>query len=285
MSVFKFDVAKSAVISGFVGVTVPYPFDVVRTRQQANVMSESQVSRALVRLWKTLGVRSFYKGWSCSISFYVPASVVYYLTYESSRKALCSRVSCGESFLEAVSGFSAMTAGLMLWTPMDNIAQKCQCGPTSQTPRRVLCSILQTEGISGLYRGMSASVLSNGPQCALFWALYESTKRGLSKLTNKDSTQTQLASAMFSSWASVVLTNPIDVVRCQIQTDQVGGKISKAASKSTWDGFKLVFKNEGFRSLVSKGLRARCMVVIPDYVLGIMSFETAFTAITGHTRD
>jgi len=284
MSCIK-EIATSGVFSGAIGVTLPYPFDVVRTRQQANVISEIRVSRALFNLYKSSGFFHLFKGYSCSILFYCPASAIYYCAYENSRRKMRLRFrNCSESFLEGVAGFIAISTGMLLWTPMDNIAQKCQCGGKSDTPSRIARQILKSEGFRGFYRGFNASVLSAGPQCGLFWSLYESSKRAISPFYHECPT-TQFVCALLGATGSVFLTNPIDVVRCQIQTDVAGGSVHLASKESICRAIKTVVKKEGLRNLWFKGLRARCLVAVPDYVAGILTFEFAFQQLTGFHRD
>lgn len=284
MTSFVRDVATCGVLSGAIGCTIPYPFDVVRTRQQANVTNEVRVTRAAWNIWKSSGFLHLFKGYSCSILFYCPASAIYYCAYEYSRHRIKrSYKSCSDPILECISGFVANTTGMLLWTPMDNIAQKCQCGDKSDTPRKVTRQILQQEGFHGFYRGFSASALSLGPQCALFWGLYESSRRSIQ--FGEESTLTQLICATFAATGSVFLTNPIDVVRCQIQTDQSDGRINRAARKSIARAVRTVAKNEGLMNMLFKGLRARCLVVVPDFVAGIVSFEFAFQKLTGSCRS
>jgi len=278
------EIATCGMFSGAIGLTLPYPFDVVRTRQQANVTSEIRVSRALFNLYKSSGFFHLFKGYSCSILFYCPASAIYYCAYENSRRKMRLQYrQCSESFLEGIAGFVAISAGMLLWTPMDNIAQKCQCGDKSVTPKRVTRDILKSEGVSGFYRGFNASVLAAGPQCALFWSLYESSKRAIAPF-HSECPSTQFASALFAATGSVFLTNPIDVVRCQIQTDVAGGTVHRASKESIFRVIGTVVKQEGMRNLWFKGLRARCLVVVPDYVTGILSFEFAFEKFTGFYR-
>lgn len=94
--------AFSTFFSSFLGNTIPYPFDVIRCRQQLNVARKG-IWRTGLTMARKHGVRSFFRGYVCSLALYWPGEFFYYGTYRYLSKAM-KRKHRSEMFCECVGG-------------------------------------------------------------------------------------------------------------------------------------------------------------------------------------
>ena len=84
-------------ISTLCGQLVSYPLALVRTRLQAQEVpmdssKRDTMSKLLVRIWRTEGVRGLYRGLIPNIIKVVPAVSISYAVYENMKKGLIDPV-------------------------------------------------------------------------------------------------------------------------------------------------------------------------------------------------
>ena len=69
-------------VSGTVAATACYPLDTIRRRMQMQgVMYTGQI-HAFTTIWKTEGMRGFYKGWAANTLKVVPQNSIRFVSYE-----------------------------------------------------------------------------------------------------------------------------------------------------------------------------------------------------------
>lgn len=278
------DVVPASLASGLVGLTVAYPFNVIRTLQQSGAVS----STSILATGKAKGLRNLFRGFSASVLLYCPATSVYYSSYYMLSQADgVEKIAQDEALRDAMCGFAGMCFGTIIWTPMDNIVQRVWVSANS--PRQVCRQIMSTrpEGNSipgrGFYRGFLATLSVWAPLSGVFFAVYESLQRKASAYPSmcpggEPSNATVAACSVGGATVAVVLTNPLDVVRTAFQTRGPGGLVAPAGggglfAKSAWATGMYLLRTEGLYVVCTRGLRARLSAVVPDMAFGMFSFE------------
>ncbi|KAM7274995.1 hypothetical protein ACFE04_016861 [Oxalis oulophora] len=113
-----------------------------------------------------------------------------------------------------------------------------------------LQEIVRKEGIKGLYRGLSPTVLALLPNWAVYFTVYERLK---SLLTSEDNGELTLVSNMVAAAgagaATSVTTNPLWVIKTRLQTQ--GMRPDVVPYKSMLSAFKRISHEEGIRGLYS----------------------------------
>ena len=135
--------------------------------------------------------------------------------------------------------------------------------------------IFRTEGIRGLYRGLSASYLGVS-EGVIQWVLYERFKR-LARPTQPGETQSAAsyvgsimgASAGAKAIASLI-TYPHEVLRTRLRQEPPKGGVKKYTG--LLQTLKLVVREEGAAALYG-GLTAHMLRVIPNSVLIFLTYE------------
>lgn len=165
---------------------------------------------------------------------------------------------------QAIAGLSAGAISTLALHPIDLVKTKMQADGFKKTEERRLFgrakksfqTIVRTEGILGLYRGLSPNLFGSGFSWAFYFAWYSVIKQSYSKelgdgrvSQSMTSSQYMLASAEAGA-LTVLCTNPIWVVKTRIFTTAVG---SPDSYKGLSDGLFKIARLEGIRGLY-KGL-------------------------------
>lgn len=147
--------------------------------------------------------------------------------------------------------------------------------------------LLRTEGIKGMYRGLSASYLGVA-EGAIQWVIYEQLKTVLAErrrisrevygktpgyiVGGKDVEEWvhYLGAAGAAKFVASAITYPHEVLRTRLRQTPVGGAPAKYTGlKQT---FQLVLKEEGVAALYG-GLTAHMMRVVPNAAIMFFCYE------------
>ncbi|WWD00725.1 hypothetical protein V866_007660 [Kwoniella sp. B9012] len=135
--------------------------------------------------------------------------------------------------------------------------------------------IIRKEGITGLYRGLSASYLGVS-EGVIQWVLYERFKR-LTSSTSFDSSNQSVLSYMGSivgasggaKAVASLITYPHEVIRTRLRQPAINGIVKYTGLVQT---LKLVIKEEGAASLYG-GLTAHLFRVVPNAACMFLIYE------------
>jgi solute carrier family 25 (mitochondrial thiamine pyrophosphate transporter), member 19 len=179
-------------IAGGVATSVTYPLDLLRTRFAAQGREKvySSILASIGEISRTEGLRGFYQGLGAGLIQIVPSMGIFFCTYESLRGPLATlELPFGSS--DAASGMLASVIAKTGVFPLDLIRKRLQVqGPTRgkyvhrNIPAykgvfKTLRSILKVEGIRGLYKGLTVSLVKAAPAHAVTMWTYERALRHL----------------------------------------------------------------------------------------------------------
>ncbi|XP_024358621.1 uncharacterized protein [Physcomitrium patens] len=162
------------------------PSDCVKQRMQVHGLYENSWE-AFTSILKEEGLPTLYKGWGAVLCRNVPQSVVKFYTYEGLKRCI-QRGQPRDTPLSTpqalVIGGAAGSTAALFSTPFDVVKTRLQTqipGTAQQYTGviHVFQSIVTTEGVAGLYRGLVPRILIYITQGALFFASYEFIKRVL----------------------------------------------------------------------------------------------------------
>ena len=127
--------------------------------------------------------------------------------------------------------------------------------PSDLTPRiltlsiGLLKSVLKVEGISGLFRGYTTTLLREVPFSLIQMPLWEWLKKSLAKKQQKDKVsplQSALCGSLSASF-SAVITCPLDVAKTRIMLAERSSEM--AQRQSALFALKTVFAEKGIKGL------------------------------------
>nr|POF12907.1 mitochondrial thiamine pyrophosphate carrier 1 [Quercus suber] len=187
----------SGAVAGTAATTATYPLDLLRTRFAAQ--GTERVYEGLLGSIRDItrheGSSGFFRGLSAGIAQIVPYMGLFFSLYES-LKPLTSEVNLPFGSGDAVAGITASILSKSAVFPLDTVRKRLQVqGPTRQRYHNghripvydrgvsgTLKMILGREGVKGLYRGLSVSLVKAAPASAITMWTYERVMKGLRQL-------------------------------------------------------------------------------------------------------
>jgi len=131
------------------------------------------------KLYKEGGIRSIYKGTAATLLRDVPASGMYFMTYEMLKKALTPAGKSSSDLSPLKTIFAGGMAGVFNWLvaiPPDVLKSRFQTAPEGTYPngiRDVFRQLLKEEGIAALYKGTAPVMIRAFPANAACFLGYE----------------------------------------------------------------------------------------------------------------
>ncbi|XP_044764677.1 congested-like trachea protein [Coccinella septempunctata] len=143
------------------------------------------------KLYKQGGLKSIYRGSAATLLRDVPASGMYFLTYEAIKDYVTDYGKHEPSILGTIcAGGSAGIANWLIGMPPDVLKSRLQTAPEGTYPngiRDVFKVLIKTEGVGALYKGLTPVLLRAFPANAACFVGFEMCRRFLHYLFPKDS--------------------------------------------------------------------------------------------------
>ncbi|KAM3330250.1 hypothetical protein ACQJBY_026919 [Aegilops geniculata] len=174
-----------------------------------------------------------------------------------------ARVKVREAVCNAVAGGSAGVISATVLCPLDVLKTRLQVyglpsnlSPGTAPPGRIILSglqhILKTEGLPGLYRGLSPTIVALYPTWAVTFSVYNYVRGLLRSQDAKNgelSIQENILAASCAGIATSVATNPLWVVKTRLQTQ--GMRPGVVPYTSVLSALRRIAAEEGLRGLYS----------------------------------
>jgi len=273
-----------------------FPLDTVKTRMQVLRPGSTAVVRVenvLQEIVGDQGFRGFMRGCSAIAAGTVPAHVALFTTYELTKRRLLDGKShdpVSAAFCGAASQFSHD----LFLTPADVVKQRLQLGCHSSLSQ-CLRSIIQREGCMALFRSMPTTLAMNMPFGGILVASNESLKNCMALDESKDGRSAlpwYFLSAGISGGIAAAMTQPLDVIKTRLQTQDCLAHNSDAPTHSTpcgrhlrpkYDSFsttlKTIMREEGGRAFFY-GLAPRVLYTIPAAAITWGTYESIKSLLT-----
>lgn len=236
---------------------------------------------AVSKTFTNSGILGFYSGFSAVVVGSTASSAVYFGSCEFGKSFLSKR-NCPKVLIPPISGALGNVLSSAIMVPKELITQRMQTGAKGRS-YEVLIKILQNEGVLGLYRGYSATLLRNLPAGVISYSSFEYLKLAFMKHTNKDClepVQSVICGALAGA-ISASITTPLDVVKTRLMTqarNEAVGKVAQVMYGGVKDTVREILKEEGWVGL-TRGMGPRVLHSACFSALGYFAFETARVAI------
>lgn len=166
----------SAALATLVHDAISNPADVVKQRLQMYNSPYRSILHCARHVYRTEGMRAFYRSYSTQLVMNIPYSAIQFPTYEFFQK-LFNKDNKYNPPVHMLAGGAAGAAASALTTPLDVCktllnTQEDGAGKTTGLVQAVK-KIYRTAGVAGFFRGMQARVLYQMPATAICWSTYE----------------------------------------------------------------------------------------------------------------
>ncbi|XP_053676952.1 mitoferrin [Anopheles nili] len=192
----------SATAATLVHDAVSNPADVVKQRLQMYNSPYRSIVHCASQVYRTEGLRAFYRSYSTQLVMNIPYSAIQFPTYEFFQKLL-NKDNKYNPPVHMVAGGAAGAAASALTTPLDVCKTLLNTQEDGAGKTRGLVDaakkIYHTAGPMGFFKGMQARVLYQMPATAICWSTYEFFKYILSRVKKPIAGSTGPSSSSSSS--------------------------------------------------------------------------------------
>ncbi|KAJ9110277.1 hypothetical protein QFC19_001680 [Naganishia cerealis] len=185
----------SRFISGGIGgitsqITI-YPVETLKTQLQSRigrkVAGESAVANTARAMWKSGGIRAYYRGLTLGLIGVFPYSAIDMSTFEALKIAYCKSFDLDEPQVLAVLSFGALSGSIGATSvyPINLLRTRLQASGSPGHPTvytgflDVAQQTLAREGWAGLYKGLVPTLAKVVPAVSISYVVYEHCKRTL----------------------------------------------------------------------------------------------------------
>ncbi|KAK9766862.1 Pyrimidine nucleotide transporter, mitochondrial [Basidiobolus ranarum] len=295
---------------GMIGASLTCPLDVVKTRLQSSLYRPtpshySHSHRSLVStmgrhvvetlgLLKSIryheGIRGLFQGLGPSLVGVVPARAINFAAYGNGKRILTEMNGGKESSIihltaAATAGITTATITSPIWLVKTRMQLQAMNTTSSMRYRSSLdcvSQVIKTEGVRGLYRGVSASYLGVA-EGTLQWVVYEKFKSliherrrmrygsdyGTVNRTSIDWLE-YFAAAGTAKLLAALVTYPHEVIRTRMRQGPSENGLHKYTGLRQC--LSLILKEEGFLALYS-GMTAHLMRTVPNAAIMFFCYE------------
>ncbi|KAK0084616.1 hypothetical protein PV325_006724 [Microctonus aethiopoides] len=242
---------------------------------------------ALVKIGKREGVFSLWSGLSPTLVLAVPATIVYFVSYEQLRLYLKDKYNermNNDAFHKAQPFWIPMVAGstARIWaativSPLELIRTKMQSKKLSYRELgQALRTVIKYSGVQGLWMGLSATLFRDVPFSAIYWFNYETIKNLFP--SSHGAFSFNLAAGATAGSIAAFITIPFDVVKTHRQIEMGEKEIYSEKRGNTKNNnnnvyiIKKIYKQSGIKGLFT-GLIPRLVKVAPACAIMIATFE------------
>ncbi|XP_010521522.1 PREDICTED: mitochondrial arginine transporter BAC2 [Tarenaya hassleriana] len=281
---------------GIAGIVSGYPLDTLRIRQQQSANSGSALS-ILRRMVAVEGPTSLYRGMAAPLASVTFQNAMVFQIY-----AILSRSFDTSIPLEdppsyrgvALGGIGTGALQSLMLSPVELIKIRLQLQSKihhsgHRGPISVAKTILRTEGLKGIYRGLTITVLRDAPAHGLYFWTYEYMREKLHpgcRKSGEESLRTMLVAGGLAGVASWVCCYPLDVIKTRLQGQS--GNAENRTYKGIADCFRKSVREEGYEVLW-RGLGtavARAFVVNGAIFAAYeIALRCLFNGTDNHSRD
>ncbi|XP_004702698.1 solute carrier family 25 member 40 isoform X1 [Echinops telfairi] len=233
---------------------------------------------AFLKITRSEGISSLWSGLPPTLVMAVPATVIYFTSYDQLTAFLKSKLGENETRIPIVAGILARFGAVTVISPLELIRTKMQSKKFSyKEVHQFVSKAVSQDGWISLWKGWSPTVLRDVPFSAMYWYNYEALKKWLCEKSGlyEPTFMINFTSGALSGSVAAVVTLPFDVVKTQKQTQlwmYESHKMSIPSSMSTWVIMKNIIAKNGVSGLFT-GLIPRLIKIAPACAIMISTYE------------
>ena len=198
-------------------MVVGHPLDTVKVLLQTQDASNPKfrgTTDCIKSLFVKEGIRGLYKGMSSPLMGVAAINAIVFGVYGNTQRHFTNPDSLTSHFL---AGAAAGLAQSFFTSPMELAKSRLQVSNGTKGPIDCLRKIYTHEGIRGIFKGLSITILREIPAFSSYFVTYELLTR--SSDNAPISTGTMLVAGGLAGTVSWVLVYPVDVIKSRIQID------------------------------------------------------------------
>lgn len=268
-------------LAGAASRTATAPLETVRLRMMTSGAPGSSLTGTARELWRESGWRAFFRGNLLNVLRAAPQKAIDFGAFETFKSLLHQRFPNSPPELRlAASGALAGGLSTLLLYPLDSVrgrmlAQRVGAGGGRRfaSVADAFVTIVKTEGLPSLYRGLAPSFLSILPEAAITYGFSDLLKMAYQRATGKDRVEPgpALAFGVASAFTGQLVAYPLEVVARRAQASPVNQSVAAALQS--------IVRTQGVGGLYN-GIVPATAKLIPMAVISFGVYEAAKLLLT-----
>jgi len=272
------------------------PWDTI-ARSSSTIIKPAQppksmnVFQCLKFIYLTEGIFGLWKGIGPNLMGVAPSRAIYFWIYSTSKKninAMLPRKNRDTPFVHVISamsaGFSTSTTTNPIWLIKTRLQLDRATSNNRLTVKRTIIDIYKEAGLSGFWKGVTASYWGIS-ETVIHFVIYEALKKQLAVSQNKrkgqEKTFMDFAGFMLcgacSKTCATCIAYPHEVARTRLREE--GSRY-----KSFWQTLGVVYREEGRKGLY-RGLATQLVRQIPNTAIMMSTYELTVYGLTKWLRQ
>jgi len=221
------------------------------------------------------GLKGLWKGAGTTILIGVPSATLYMVTYDHLLHSIFPLFVAPSASTPLFAGITARTFTSAVASPLELIRTNLQSTPSSSsnpnTLRSVMSSIanlVQKQGPTSLWKGLSATLWRDVPFSGLYWANYEGLKLWFNR-NGREGTSVAFACGAISGTVAALVTSPFDVLKTRRQALIMS---TPSHTATTLTLLRRMIQVEGYSALYT-GIGPRIAKIAPACGIMISCYE------------
>lgn len=202
-----------------------HSFD-MQTYLQTRAAGTAELSFA--GLLKQHGFARLWRGAPAMLTACVPSHTAYFSVYETAKDKLGVNEPGHHPLGAAAAGACATTMHDLIITPMDLVKQRLQLGYYTGV-WNCISTVAKQEGLGALFRAFPTTLVMNVPYASIVVATNESAKEAMNP-SGEHSMAVYLSAGAVSGAVAALATNPLDVIKTRLQTQQCAASVVEACA-------------------------------------------------------
>lgn len=277
-----FQALSSGAFAGAVSRTITSPLERIKVLKQVQSSGDKYktITGSMRTIYTEEGFLAFWKGNGTNVVRIAPFSAIQFFSFDVYKRLVMPPDSLAHSQPSPLRTFGAgaltgLTASTICY-PLDLIRSVLSVQTTSKQYRGILhagMSIAKKEGIIGLYRGLTPTLMGIAPYIAINMTTFDLLKRHF--LPSRDHPQFTVINLLLGACAGFTaagITYPTDLIRRRMQL-QGNTSVDLPQYKGTVDCVRVIVKSEGVRGLY-KGMGACFLKVVPSMAIAFTVYES-----------
>ncbi|XP_031424572.2 mitochondrial glutamate carrier 1, partial [Clupea harengus] len=274
-------------IAGLIGVTCVFPIDLAKTRlqnQQNGSRLYNSMSDCLIKTVRSDGYFGMYRGAAVNLTLVTPEKAIKLAANDFFRQQLSKDGQKLTLLREMLAGCGAGTCQVIVTTPMEMLKIQLQDAGRIEAQRKATAlaqgraasghlelksptafqlteDLLKRKGITGLYKGLGATLLRDVPFSMIYFPLFANLNNlGRSGAEGPAPFYVSFTSGCVAGSTAAVAVNPVDVIKTRLQSLTRGGQ--EDTYTGVTDCIRKILRHEG-PSAFLKGAYCRALVIAP----------------------
>ena len=227
---------------------------------------------AFTKIAKVEGITGLWGGLSPTLVLQVPSTVIFLTTYEQLKARFVKNSTNPDKYdlmMLSTSSIVARTCAVLAVSPLELIRTKMQSQKMGfKDVKKAVAITLKSEGLTGLWKGIGASMFRDVTFSAIYLPLYEYLRPRKPHSDDLSHFRNIFLASLISGGTAGLITLPADVIKIRFQL----GLGETGIQMTTTQFVKEILSSHGFRGLFN-GLVPRLLKVSPGCAIVMTTYE------------